>query len=76
MPLGFNEAVHLVEQLGDSLDLVDDDPAVVLAGNERPQVRRIGGQWKVEIRAEQIDEERFGQLLSVPGGLTRSAGAE
>ena len=76
VPFRLDEVVHLIEQLGNPLDLVDDDPAGVPLRNERSQVRWVGGQRKIEIRAQEIDEERVREPLSQPGRLSRAAGAE
>ena len=70
-------AVHLVEEIGKALDLVDHDPAARRHGLEiRGEEGRIGEVVLVAGLFEQIDVRRVGKLPSRPGALADPADAE
>src|SRR5206468_3470088 len=72
-----HEAVDLVEEIGEPLHLVDDDPAPRV---QSPQLAREDGGLReillISTLVEQIDVVGVREGLSYPGRLPRPAGAE
>ena len=69
--------MHLVEQCRDPLHFVQDDKAIA---RNRPQLRgeqrRIRGELLESRFVEEIDDVRFGEGLTNPGGLPSPAHPE
>ncbi len=76
-PAILNMAVHFVEEIGKTLNLVDHHPAARRHGLEiRSEKGWIGEVVLVACLVQEIDAQRIGKLLSRPGALADPADAE
>jgi hypothetical protein len=68
LPAGLDELVNDVQQLRDTLNLVDDHDAAIRFA-EHPLAKTLGAsaQLPVQLRPEKVEEERFRDDLAEPG---------
>jgi hypothetical protein len=78
-PAALDEPVHLVQEPGQLLDLVDGDPRGQSApiSDEAFEQARVGGQAEDQVRTQEIDHQRpVPELRSHQEALARGAGAQ
>ncbi len=57
----FNQAVYLIQEAGDALYFIDDDPVVKFGRNEIFQTLGSGQQGIVDTGIQKIDEDAVGK---------------
>ena len=68
--LGLDEPMDLVQQIGNPLDLVDDDPPAEVTGYEVAEALRIRRQIIEKLRFQQVNIGRIGESGSDPRGFS------
>jgi hypothetical protein len=68
--------VHLVEKVGQLLDLIQDDPVGKLGRNERDKGFGMAKQHSESFCFSQVEVDRLGESLSYPGGFAGGSRAK
>ena len=77
VPAVRSHVVHFVQRFRDAPDLIDHDAVGGLLGDEGAQMRRVGRERQIAVRAQKVDEQRMRTLcvshvvLPVPRGTNR-----
>src|SRR5207247_713660 len=75
-PPGLDEPMNLVQELGDALHLVHDDPAGETRGDQIAEARWGGEELRIDARVEKIEEQSVRQVQVKPRSFPHPAGTE
>jgi hypothetical protein len=72
----FDQPVHFVQDLWNSLHLIHDNPSISMRRDEISRPIRMGDKLRVQSAVKKVKVDRFRQPIVEPRGLARPARTE